>query len=313
MGGGGGGWTATETDDNIPAAAGPFGPRPVPRRSGVRDVTGAAKHGARTAGAAVHMIDLHNHLIPGVDDGAASADDACAGISAMHGQGFTAAVCTPHVSGALTRDPAALAARLAELDAGWDVLRAAAADGPDFALHRGAEVMLDTPEPDLSDARLRMAGTRFVLVEFPFMAVPPNAAAALFELRMKGWEPLLAHPERYANAASDLSDAAEWRRVGARLQVNAGSLAGRYGDRPHRLAWKLLEEGMADYVASDFHTRGRVHTADAAAEMDRRGGREARLLLTETNPARLLSGESPLAVPPVPRPRRGWRRLLGGG
>ena len=159
------------------------------------------------------MIDLHNHLIPGVDDGAADAAEARAGVEAMAAQGVLRLVCTPHVNGSLTRDPAALAARLAELDGGWEALREAVRGGPAVELARGAEVMLDTPEPDLSDPRLRLAGTRYVLVEFPYMNVPPNGQNALFDLAMRGWKPVLAHPERYVNARADLADAAEWRRV----------------------------------------------------------------------------------------------------
>lgn len=256
------------------------------------------------------MIDFHNHLIPAVDDGAADDDEARAGLEAMHAQGITTVVCTPHVSGALTRDAGALARRLDEIDAGWQALRRAAEGGPEVALHRGAEVMLDTPEPDLSDPRLRLAGTRFVLVEFPFMSVPPNAPNAIFDLKMKGWVPVLAHPERYGNAAADLSDAEQWRQVGALLQVNAGSLAGRYGERPQRLAWGLVERGWADYLSSDFHARGRVHTAAAVAELDRRGAAGQRRRMTEENPARLLAGEAPLPVPPLSRGGGSFLRRL---
>jgi protein-tyrosine phosphatase len=66
-----------------------------------------------------------------------------------------------------------------------------------MAVHRGAEVALDTPDPDLSDDRVRLAGTRFVLVEFAYMTVPPNAGSVLRRIRDAGWVPVLAHPERY--------------------------------------------------------------------------------------------------------------------
>jgi protein-tyrosine phosphatase len=259
------------------------------------------------------MIDFHNHLVPGVDDGAADLDEARAALALFREQGVTEAVCTPHFSGAATRRPEELERALAALDAGWEALSGIAE--AELPLHRGAEVMLDTPEPDLTDPRLRLAGTRFVLIEFPFMNVPPGAAEALFALKMAGWHPVLAHPERYANARDDLADAAEWRRVGALLQVNGGSLLGRYGPRAEKLAWGLLGAGAADYLSSDYHARGGCHAGPARDALEERGAAEQAALLTEENPRRLLRGEAPLPVPPVRgrRPSLLWRILRRRG
>jgi protein-tyrosine phosphatase len=260
----------------------------------------------------IRMIDFHNHVLPGVDDGAADAAEASAAVRALMEQGVTALVVTPHVNGSDTERSVAREKRLRRIDRAWEALQTAVGD-LGVALHRGAEVMLDTPEPDLSDPRLRLGGTRFVLVEFPFLAVPPNATRTLFQLKVEGWEPIIAHPERYANPSPGLAEVEEWKRVGARLQVNAGSLVGRYGSGPRLLAWTLLERGVADYVASDFHSRGSPHLAACRAAVEARGGAESARLLLETNAARLLDGEAPLAVPPVPLDRAPlWRRLFGG-
>jgi protein-tyrosine phosphatase len=222
-------------------------------------------------------------------------------------------ITTPHVSGETTRRPGELAELLGRIDTGWAQAQEVAAEFPGFELLRGAEVMLDTPEPDFSDPRLRLAGTSFVLVEFPFMVVPPNGPKALFELVMAGWTPVLAHPERYGNASDTFGDAEEWRRVGAKLQVNCGSVLGRYGDRAQKLAWGLLERGWVDYLGSDYHARGTLPVADCRAELERRGAAEQAVLLTETNPARLLAGQAPLPVPPIAASRPLWRRVLGLG
>lgn len=258
------------------------------------------------------MIDFHNHVIPGVDDGAADAQQARAALDTFREQGVHTVVATPHLSGALTRDPAMLAQRLEELDLGWAQLETAA-EGSGVRVLRGAEIMLDTPSLDLSDPRLRLGGSRAVLVEFPYMNVPPNAAQAVFEMKMAGWTPVLAHPERYANAATDLSDAAEWRRVGLALQVNAGSLLGRYGDGASRLAWGLLERGWVDYLSSDYHCRGRCPVAECRAMLEERGAGEQARLLMEENPARMLEGKPPRSVPPVAANRSFWSRLFGRG
>lgn len=259
------------------------------------------------------MIDFHNHVIPAVDDGAGDTEQSVAALRTFAEQGVHTVVATPHVSGALTGDAAALAERLAELDAGWAALQGVAGQVPGVTVLRGAEVMLDTPAPDLSDPRLRLGGTSFVLVEFPFMTVPPNATQALFDLRMRGWTPVLAHPERYGNASPDLSEAEEWRRVGAFLQVNAGSLLGRYGESAQRLAWTLVGRGWVDYLSSDYHARGRCPIAECRAELERRGAGEQARLLMEENPRRMLAGDIPLPVPPLEAKKPLWRRLLGMG
>jgi len=255
------------------------------------------------------VIDFHNHVIPGVDDGAADVDEALAALETMREQGATVVIATPHLNGAATQDPEVLERALAEIDLGWEALTAAAPAAP--RLERGVELMLDVMAPDLSDPRLRLAGTRFALVEFPFMTVPPNATQALFELQVNGWTPILAHPERYANASSSLADAEEWRRSGALLQVNAGSLLGRYGDRARKLGWGLVERGWAAYLCSDFHARGRYPVAAAMQALADAGASEQAELLFSANPQRLLAGEAPLPVPPVTRHVPLWRRVFG--
>lgn len=259
------------------------------------------------------MIDFHNHLIPGVDDGAASLDESRAALEAYRAQGVRAVVATPHLRASLADTPAALDAYLAEVDAAWARLAAlAAAEFPEMRLERGFEVMLDTPAPRLDDPRLRLAGTPFVLVEFPFMTVPPNADRTLFELKVAGWTPVIAHPERYSNADAAGRQAAEWKRVGGLLQVNAGSVLGKYGPEARRLAWSLLGQGMADYVCSDHHARGTLHLAACRDVLAQAGGEAQARRLMDENPARLLAGEQPLPVEPLRRRKASfWSRLFG--
>jgi protein-tyrosine phosphatase len=260
------------------------------------------------------MIDFHNHLIPGVDDGAASLDESRAALEAYRAQGVRTVVATPHLKASLADSPAALDPYLAEVDDAWAQLEAlGAAEFPGLRLERGFEVMLDTPAPRLSDPRLRLAGTAFVLVEFPFMSVPPNAEHTLFELKVAGWTPVIAHPERYGNADAEGRAAAGWKRVGALLQVNAGSVLGKYGPEARERAWSLLGQGLADYVSSDYHARGTLHLAPCREVLARAGGEAQARLLMEDNPARLLAGDQPLAVAPLRPPARPfWSRLFGG-
>ncbi len=256
-------------------------------------------------------LDFHNHLIPGVDDGAQDDDESRAALERLRAEGVDALIATPHLQGSLTANPERLARRMAELDEGWERFRALAADAyPEMRVERGTEVMLDSPKLDLSDPRVRLAGTSFVLVEFPYMTVPPNSAPAIFDLKMKGWTPIIAHPERYSGLDRRLEGVAEWRRVGGLLQVNAGSLVGRYGEQAQSTAWRLLRRGWVDYLSSDYHARGRTAIAAAREKLEEQGAGEQFRLLTQVNPARILAGEHPEPVPALRERKKAWWKVF---
>jgi protein-tyrosine phosphatase len=253
----------------------------------------------------VRIIDFHSHLIPGVDDGAQDREQSLQGLLAMKAEGVEVVVATPHVDASLTARSHRLAERLDRIDGAWETFAEAASEAG-LAVARGAEVALDTPEPCLDDPRLRLAGTRFALVEFAYMNVPPNAVRVLGRIRDDGWVPVVSHPERYGGTGS-VEEPGSWREAGAYLQVNAGSLLGRYGPGPRRVAEELLARGWADYLSSDFHGRGRPWVRQAAEWLLERGGESQAELLMETNPRRLLDGSDPLPVPPLARPL--WDRV----
>jgi protein-tyrosine phosphatase len=246
------------------------------------------------------LLDFHNHVIPAVDDGAADDEQAAAALQAFVAQGVTVVIATPHVNGLLTLRPEALQKRLAEIDDGWSRLERIA-DGIDVRIHRGAEVMLDTPAPDFADERLRLAGGAYVLVEFPYMSVPPRSDAVLRHIRLTGRIPVIAHPERYHGVVEASPLPAEWKEVGALLQINAGSVTGRYGPQARANAIDLLHRGLADYVCSDFHARGQPYTSKALRALEEAGAGEQADLLIRVNPLRLIEGAPPLQVPALPR------------
>jgi protein-tyrosine phosphatase len=248
----------------------------------------------------VTIVDFHNHVMPGVDDGASSDEEAGDALRAFLAQNARHVVATPHVNGSLTLRADAIAERLAELDRGWERLQAiAAARAPALQIYRGAEVMLDTPNPDLGDARLRLAGTAFALCEYPFMTVPPNSTGVLRTMQEAGVIPVIAHPERYVGVSTDCMLASRWRHAGALLQINAGSLTGRYGETARDNAIALLENGLVDYLCSDYHARGRPSTSSARRILTETGGEEHFQMMAMINPRRLLDGEMPVPVPPL--------------
>jgi protein-tyrosine phosphatase len=254
-------------------------------------------------------VDFHNHVIPAVDDGARDGTEARGAVEALRAQGVARVVATPHLSGALTTDPRALEARLREIDEGWARLRAAVPEEAGVTLGRGAEVRLDAPEVDLSDPRLRVDGSRSVLVEFAHFTVPPRSAQALAAIVDAGYQPVVAHPERYRGIDAGLAVVRAWVEAGACLQVNAGSLLGRYGDRAAGIAERLLAGGWAHCMASDYHARGEPESGPVRAMIEGWGAVEEARILFEENPSRIVAGETCLQGPLVARPRSLAERL----
>lgn len=256
--------------------------------------------------------DLHSHLVPGVDDGARTLDDALDGVARMVDLGIRRIVTTPHFDGSLTLDPDGFASRMERMDRAWNEIRRAVDDAhPDLDFRRGHEVMLDLPDVDLSDDRLRLGGTSFVLVEWPRLHVPPETPKVVSRIRFGGLVPVVAHPERYGGVGPEMGVVGEWRRQGAYLQVSHGSLLGRYGERARRRAFRLIERGWADYLSTDFHGRPglELYLDEAREVLDELGGAEQFSILTAANPARLLEDREPLPVPALEIERSVWHRI----
>jgi len=250
------------------------------------------------------VIDLHSHLLPGVDDGSPSIAASVPVLERFGRDGVTLLVCTPHLRA--TDAARAPVDRYAEILA---QLAAATPTGPTLA--QGWEIMLDAPGIDLRARELHLAGSRAALVEFPRMNVPPGASRELLRLSMSGVIPVLAHPERYHGAT--LEQVVEWRNVGAVIQMDAVMI---FGSAPmSRFARELLEEGLVDCIASDNHGDARS-LASARQWLLEIGADEQAELLTHTNADRLLHGQPMLPVMPIPRVEAGMlgrlRKLFTG-
>jgi protein-tyrosine phosphatase len=236
------------------------------------------------------VIDLHNHLLPGVDDGSRSVAQSVRVLGRFADQGVTAVCLTPHL---LASDAAA--GRPADHDRAFGALLAAAPTSP--RLHRGAEIMLDRPLPAIV-ARQRsvtLNATQFVLVEFNRMVTFQAAAAALTHVVEIGLTPVLAHPERYACCTPEV--VRRWRGMGAVMQVDGSTLATSRG-RGER-ARALVAEGLADILAGDNHGDDRTLATAREFLAQHDGSAQAQLLL-ELNPAAILAGGALEEVPPLP-------------
>jgi protein-tyrosine phosphatase len=252
------------------------------------------------------MIDLHSHLLPGVDDGSRSVEQSVRVLSELMALGLTDVCLTPHLVASKAGDGIPLAH-----DRAFDALSAAAPAG--VRLHRGAEVMLDrplTPEAAANPA-IRLGGTRYILVEFSRIVPVSTVESALRTVSELGLVPLLAHPERYSSCS--VASAKRWRATGALLQVDATTLfaAQTRGER----ARALVAAGMADILAADNHGDDRS-LAMARTLLTEQDGAEQAELLTEKNPRAILADADVQAVEPF-TVRLSWtsrlRRLFDAG
>lgn len=248
-------------------------------------------------------IDIHNHILPAIDDGARSIEESKVMIARYIDAGFSTVVATPHV--VLPDSPLAQANRD---DAFQQVLPCAQDAGLD--LSSAAEVRL-TPDvgADGSDpSAFTLGSSQYLLVDFSSGTWPFYAEDALFRVQTIGLAPILAHPERYGWFMEDVAKAKGLVDRGVLIQVTLGSFAGAFGSQARKMAIALLEQGLVHMVATDAHgPRGRMDSAIAGLDWIRSTyGEPTVSTLLHENPAAMLSGEQidPVAV------NRHWRARL---
>jgi protein-tyrosine phosphatase len=233
------------------------------------------------------MIDIHTHLLPGVDDGSKSIEASTEVLHRFARDGVTTVVCTPHLEASRAHE-----APHERHDEIFAQLAAAAASPPE--LRRGYEILLDVPDADLSDPRLGLGGSTARLVEFARLGLPANADKDLLRIHESGLVPVVAHPERYWGCTPAV--VARWKAAGAVIQMDVTAILRR--GRPHRLAEELLAGGLIDLFASDTHVDRRT-LAIARAWLTDVTSEENVRLLTYENARRLLADEPTIAVRPI--------------
>jgi protein-tyrosine phosphatase len=254
------------------------------------------------------MIDIHSHLLPGIDDGSRSAEQSVATLALFAADGVTDVVLTPHLS-ATDIDQHGEDA----IDERAEVFAHLGSSVPNPPkLHLGFEIMLDRPMPALAtgDRRYSLAGSRYCLVEFPYGVEPAAATKALAQMARAGVIPIVAHPERYYQC--DVPALQAWKKEGARIQLDANEFT-KSGRRAGQ-AREYLQAGLVDVLAADNHGDRRT-LMGGRRFLEQRGFEAQADLLTVTNPAAVLHDTEMKEVPSVPR-RGSWvnriRRVLDG-
>ncbi len=236
------------------------------------------------------FVDLHSHVLPALDDGVRSLDEALELLAALGQLGFETVCATPHQKvGQFLPERSAIDSAYAEVRA------ALARNASPLTLNLGAENFWDELflQRAPQKAQPTYTGGKAFLVEIDPRMLPPRFEESLFHMRVGGLLPVLAHPERYAPLWADWSRYQALGRTCA-LVIDLGALDGAHGRDAAKWSRKLVEEGLAHAAASDVHSVADARAAGAGIQWinKRKGPAEVERLLS-TNPRRILAGELP--------------------
>ncbi|MEO3404046.1 CpsB/CapC family capsule biosynthesis tyrosine phosphatase [Mucilaginibacter sp. CAU 1740] len=203
------------------------------------------------------MVDMHSHILPGIDDGAKTPEESVELIKKMMALGIKKFIATPHIMIDFYRNtPETIGNALTLLKAEL------AKQGIDVPVEAAAEHYFDeTFEARVDNGPIMTMGDNYVLFEFSFINQPPNVYTVIQKLHDKGYKPILAHPERYQYL--DIEALKNLRSWGLDFQLNTISLTGYYGREIKRMAEALVDNDMIDFISSDMH-----HLKHAAAFED---------------------------------------------
>ena len=262
------------------------------------------------------MIDLHCHILPGLDDGPSSVEEALAMCRIAVEDGIRTVVATPHMlNGMFPVD------REDVIEGVEGMSRALSDASIPLQILPGADVHLDRSVPGcLEQGELITVADlgRHLLLELPQDIVPEGTGELLFQVQLKGVTPIITHPERNIAIQQNPAILNDLVRAGCLTQITAGSLTGTFGTRVQRCTLRLLRSGTVHLVSTDAHNTGRrcPRLSEARRAVEEVLGREEAERIFLERPTRILEGAhveapEPLTDPDRPRRRRSfWRKLF---
>jgi protein-tyrosine phosphatase len=266
------------------------------------------------------LIDLHSHLLPGIDDGSKDLAMSLAMARMALADGISTIACTPHIlPGVYNNSGPAIRSAVARL------AESIAAAGIPISLVTGADVHI-APNLDvqLRDGRaLTLNNSRYFLLEPPHHVLPPRLEDLIFGLQAAGYVPILTHPERLSWVEGHYHLIGRLVSSSVLMQITAGSVMGRFGRRPRYWAERMLDEGLCHLLATDAHNTGQraSRMADARDVVAKRLGDDEAINLVLRRPQGILNNLRPAELPPVPQAKAGpetsgaeastlWRNLV---
>ena len=236
------------------------------------------------------MIDIHSHILPGLDDGSKSMEETLGIVRQLHEAGFKTVIATPHViEGRDCLSPPEILATTEQ------VRQCVTEAGIPVEILPGAENYIF---PDLAkwagEGKLVTLGNtgKYLLVEFPMLEIPNYTDQVFFELQVLGITPVLAHPERNKGLSEEPERLVDWAKKGILFQLDLRSVSGHYGPQPKLLAERMLQSDLIHLVGSDAHRVSRSEQAylEVLQNVEEIVGEERVQDLTRHNPQTMLEG-----------------------
>ena len=198
-----------------------------------------------------NYVDIHSHVLPGLDDGARTTLESINLVKEMRNLGFNQIIATPHImSGVWENTEIEIRGSLNYLNG-----KISCSDKICYA----AEYMLDNfLIKKMNNQSLLCLKDKYLLVELSYLQPPINIFELLFELQLNGYKPVLAHPERYKYYFNNYEQLLKLKNTGCLFQLNLMSVVGHYGEKAKSLASRLLSDNLIDFVGSDIHHKGHL-------------------------------------------------------
>jgi protein-tyrosine phosphatase len=262
------------------------------------------------------MIDIHHHLLWGLDDGATSLETSVAMAKIAADDGITHIVCSPHANGQYIYEPQLIAEKIRELQGILDREKIALTLGQGCDFHMSYD---NIQEAKADPKRFSINGHGYLLVEIPEYGLAPGLTEIFYQLQLAGLTPILTHPERNPTLQMDQSRLVEWLRGGVLVQLTAGSVLGQMGKAAERMSHALLAKRWVHFLATDAHnTTSRPPRMQAAFDLvAKKYGPEYARFLCLSNPLAAYMGKpmpqqaEPTQIHEDLKEKSWWQRMLG--